>query len=246
MADANSVTSGLATLGASGWVPNASWAAQNAVPVTPAVTTWANRALFQTQVGRQVRFSDVGSGDAGTGGGNVFWWSGTKWKPIGSNILLDAIDTPNTSIADATEQQLNGNHQLLPAGLINNGDRLLILLTASKNNTAETCTIRLRFGPTGTAADPVIATITTLAGANQSLGSQLEFKRLSATSLQKEGNADTSVSFGGAIAVAFPAPVAVSNMDSNAMYLSITSQMSVGAELCTIQNYTLNLFATDN
>lgn len=239
------VSANLATLGASGWVTNANWAAQTAVPVLPQAAVWANRANFQT-VGRQVRFTDIGAGDAGTGGGNVMYWSGTKWKPIGSNILLDAIDTPNVAVANASEQQLNPNHQLLPAGLIQNGDRLLILLSVSKDNTAETCTVRLRFGPLGTVADPVIATIASLAGALQTLGCQLEFKRTSATTLQKEGNADTSVSFGGPNAGAFPAAVAVANMDSTAMYLTISSQMSVGAEIATAQNYTLNLFATDS
>jgi hypothetical protein len=245
MADANSVSPNLATLGAAGWVPNANWGAINGVPVAPQSALWANRAQFQS-LGRQVRFTDVGPSESGIGGGNILYWTGTRWKPVGSNVLLDAIDTPNVAAANAAEQQLNPNHVAVNAGLLQDGDRLRILLTASKNNTAETCTIRLRYGPLGTTADPVVATVTTLAGASQSLGIQMELKRLSATTIQKEGSADTSNSFGGASASAFPAAVTVSDMGVNPMFMSVTTQMSVGAEIATLQNFTLDLFATDS
>jgi len=239
------VSANLATLGANGWVPNANWGAINAVPVVPQSALWANRAQFQ-QLGRQVRFTDVGPSESGNGGGNLLYWTGVRWKPVGSNLLLDAIDTPNVAAANAAEQQLNPNHVAVNAGLVQDGDRFRVLLTASKNNTAETCTIRLRYGPLGTTSDPVLATVSTLAGANQSLGVQLEFKRTGATTLQKEGNADTSSSFGGATTVAFPAAVTVSDMGTNPMFMSITTQMSVGAEIATLQNYTLDFFATDS
>jgi len=211
----------------------------------PLSAVWANRALYQT-AGAIVRFTDVGPSESGTGGGNFFYWNGTRWKPSGSNVLLDAVDTPNSSVANTTEQSLTPNRVAIPAGVIGNFDRLLVRITASKNNTADTCTVRVRFGPLGTVADPVLATITTLAGANQTLGVILEFKRLSATSIQKQGNADSSNSFSGANGAAFPAPVAVSDMDANPMFLTISEQMTTGTEVATLQNYTLEQFATDS
>lgn len=245
MADANSVSPNLATLGVSGWVANANWGAINAVPVVPQAALWANRAQFQ-QLGRQVRFTDVGPSESGTGGGNLLYWNGTRWKPAGSNVLIDAVDTPNSSVANTTEQSLTPNRVAIPVGVIGNFDRLLTRITASKNNTADTCTVRVRFGPLGTVADPILATITTLAGASQTLGCILEFKRLSATSLQKQGNADTSNSFSGANASAFPAAVAVSDMDATPMFMTISEQMTTGTEIATLQNYTLELYATDS
>jgi hypothetical protein len=239
------VSANLATLGPTGWVTNANWGAINGVPIIPQSALWANRAQFQS-LGRQVRFTDVGPSESGTGGGNLLYWTGVRWKPVGSNLLLDAIDTPNVAAANAAEQQLNPNHVAANAGLVQDGDRLCILLTLSKNNAVETCTVRLRYGPLGTTADPVLATITTLAGASQSIGVMLEFKRTSATTLQKEGSADTSNSFGGASASAFPAAVTVSDMGTNPMFMSVTTQMSVGTEIATLQNYTLDLFATDS
>jgi len=245
MADANTVSPSLATLGASGWVPNANWGAINAVPVVPQAALWANRAQFQ-QLGRQVRFTDVGPSESGLGGGNILYWTGTRWKPVGSNMLLDSIDTPNVAAANAAEQQLNPNHVAVNAGLLQDGDRLRISLTASKNAGTEACTIRLRYGPLGTTADALLATVVSLSGANQSTGVQLEFKRTSSTTLQKEGNADTSTSFAGGVTGAFPAAVTVSDMGITPMFMSITTQMSVGAEIATLQNYTLDHFATDS
>jgi hypothetical protein len=211
----------------------------------PLSAVWASRALYQT-AGAIVRFTDVGPSESGTGGGNFFYWNGARWKPVGSNVLLDAVDTPNTSVANTTEQSLTANRVAIPAGVIGNFDRVLLRATVSKNNTADTCTLRVRFGPLGTVADPILATITTLAGANQSFGTPLEFKRLSATSMQKEGNADTSNSFGGANANAFPAAVAVSDMDANPMFFTLSEQMTTGTETATLQNLTVELFATDS
>jgi hypothetical protein len=35
-------------------------------------------------------------------------------------------------------------------------------------------------------------------------------------------------------------------MGTNPMFMSVTTQMSVGTEIATLQNYTLDLFATDS
>lgn len=239
------VSSNLATLGASGWVPNANWGAINGVPVTPQAATWATRASYQ-QLGRAMRFTDVGGGTLAAGGGTVWIWNGTRWKPQNGNVLLDAIDTANPAVASAAEQQLNPNHAAIPAGVIQQFDRLWLRLSASKDAAVDTCTLRLRFGPLGTTADPVLTTITALAGTGVSLGVFEEFKRITATSIQKQGNANSASSFNGADTGAFPAAVAVSDMDANIMYFSLTSQLPGGTEIATIQNYTLELYATDS
>lgn len=211
----------------------------------PLVTTWAARPAA-TNNGSLARFTDVGGGTGSTGGGSLFYSNGTRWKPVNGGALLDAVDTTNTSVANTTEQQLNPNHIVIPAGVIGDYDRLRIKLTLSKSAAVDTSTVRLRFGPLGTVADPVLTTITGLAAANQSYGAQIDFKRVSATSLQKLGNADPSTGFNGAVASVITSTVAVSSMDSNPMYLTISSQMTGGTETVSLVDFTMFLDATDS
>jgi hypothetical protein len=213
--------------------------------VVPQSALWANRAQFQ-QLGRQVRFTDVGGGNPGPSGGNIMWWNGSNWKPVNGNFLLDGIDTKNDGIANTADQNLNPNAVAVQAGLMRDFDRLRLWPTIIKSGASDTATIRLRYGPTKTAAEPIIATIPALAGANQSYGTILEFKRLSATTLQKQGNADASSNYSGASAGAIPAAVTVANMDSNDMFFSIWAQMTAGTEFASVNDYTLELWASDN
>lgn len=212
---------------------------------TPAML-WANRpAATAANVGRQARFTDVG-GNLGTGGGNFYFSNGTRWKPMNGSIVLDSVDTANAGIANTAEQQLNPNHIIIPAAVIGDFDRLRLWVSMSKSSTIDSTTIRIRFGPLGTVADPILSTVTTLATTNQSLGFLTEFKRQNSTTMQKQGNASTDVSYNGANAGAYPVGVTVSDMNLNGMYLSITSQLTGGTEIVTLQDYTLELYATDS
>lgn len=210
-------------------------------------SAWASRpAVSSVPLRTMLWMTDVGAGTNNLGGGSLFFTNSTRWKPVNSGVLLDAVDTTNTSIANTTEQNLNPNRIGIPGGVIGNFDRLRLWVSLSKSGTVDSTTLQIKFGPLGTIADPSIGTITTLATTNQSIGFLLEYKRLSATTIQKQGNASTDVSFNGASAGAFPAAVTVANMDNNAMFLSITSQMTTGVETVSLQDYTLELYATDS
>lgn len=212
---------------------------------SPIVTTWALRPAAANNP-NIVRFSDVGGGTGNTGGGNLFYSNGVRWKPINGVALLDAVDTANTSIANTAEQQLNPNHIVIPAALVGDYDRLRIKMTLTKSGAVDTATVRLRFGPLGTTADPLIAASIVLTGTNQSYGALIDFKRTGATTLQKLGNGDISSSFGGLLAGVIAAPVTVSSMTSNPMYLTISSQMTTGVETVSVSDYTLYLDTTDS
>lgn len=215
-------------------------------PIAAQAMLWAARPAAASSTGRIVRFTDVGGGQAKNGGGNYLFSTGTRWKVLGGSCLLDGVDTPNTSVANATEQQLNPNFAQIPAGVIGLYDRLRLWLTLGKSGGSDSSTIRLRLGPLGTVADPVIAVISSLATTNQSYGTLMEFKRVSATGVQKMGNADPSSSYNGASTAPLSASVTVSDMDANIMVLSITSQMSGGTETVTLQDYTLEIQSTDS
>lgn len=220
--------------------------ATNAQPSGFAATTWALRpSPTAANNGAIIRFTDVG-GNAGNGGGNFFFSTGARWKPISADAMLDAIDTPNSSIANTTEQQLNTSHILIPAGVIQDFDRLRVRISLSKSSTVDTATIRFRFGPLGTIADPVIATITSLATTSISCGALVDFKRASSTTIQKLGSASPDQAYNGASAGAFPSPTTVSDMNANGMFFSITSQMTTGTETVTVQDYTLDFCPTDS
>lgn len=228
------------TLTGSGWLCNMNQTEPTAAPVY----TWATRPAAAGRTGAQIRISDVGGGNPTTGEGTVFVSDGKRWKPLNKETLLDAIDTANAGTAVATEQQLNPNHAPLPAGLLGDFDRLMVQLSVSKNGATDGVTLRLRFGPLGTVADPVIATIA-VAAANQSYGTVMTFKRLSATTLEQEGNGDPSASFNGPSTLAAPSAVVVSSMDVNTMYMSVTAQMGTGAEIPTVRDYTMRMVASE-
>lgn len=206
---------------------------------------WAARPSASQFNGAIIRITDVGGGNPTGGGGNYFFSNGTRWKPLNGSIILDAVDTANSSIANTAEQNLNPTHDPIPAGVLGDFDRLRLRMSWSKVGTVGNTTIRVRYGPLGTTADPLLVGITDLSGTSISGGYFIDFKRASATTLQKLGNGNTVQSYTGASAVAYPAPVVVSSMDANIMFLSISSQNDA-SEIVTLQDYTLEDFATDS
>lgn len=213
-----------------------------ATDVAPVSALWADRAPLQTQVGRQVRFTDVGGGSGNVSGGTTMIWNGTRWRPLSGVVTLDAIDTANVGTTGTAEQQLNPNRIAIPAGLMVNGDRIRVITSASKSGASDSCTLRLRFGANGTVADTLLTTISSLAASNQSYNDIFDYKRISATQVQQQGNQ----TFKGASVAAYPAAITVANMDSNAMFLTISGQMATGTtEVPTVQNYTLEWYPTD-
>jgi len=220
--------------------------ASGSSPIAFPAYTWAAKPAAASSSGQIIRITDVSAGQSGTGGGALFISNGVRWKPLNGEVVIDGIDTANDGIANTAENIVTPTSVVIPAGLLANYDKLKLLLTASKNGVSDTCTIRLLWGSTGTVADAAIGQITALAGGNQSFGSMFVFKRISATTIQKMGSADTAGGFTGASLTAFPAPVTVQNMDSNAMRLTITMRMTNGTELPTIQDMQLTLSASDN
>jgi hypothetical protein len=91
--------------------------------------------------------------DIGVGGSH--WYSdGTRWRAVGGRITLFEMQTQVSS---------NNNFEVvlqrfgrLPANFLQSKDRLLINISASKNNALDTTTFQIRVGTAGTTADPSI------------------------------------------------------------------------------------------
>lgn len=211
----------------------------------PPPFTWATKPSAAANLGLLIRITDVGSGTSGTGGGTLWISNGTRWKLENNNGLIDAIDTANSSISNTAEQNLNPNHNLIPAGVILDNDRFYIEFSASKLAALSSATFRLRLGALGTVSDTaILATMADMTTTNQGASYRLGFKRINSTTIQRLGNGNTTNSYSGATVTAAPT-IAVSNLDSIAQYLSLTAQVDI-ADVVTIIDYTFLLASTDS
>lgn len=214
-------------------------------PVINQSALWADRAAYQFQ-GNTVRFTDIG-GNSGAGGGSFFFYTNTRWKATNGQALLDAVDTPNSGITGVSEQNLNPNAIIIPAGVIQGNDRLYLRIKAGKSGSTDAATINVRIGSTKTATDALIAALT-MSAANRSIGCVLDLKRVDATSIIR-GGANINDSMGGPANTAYPSAVTLAggdSFDANALYLTIWQVMGGVADTITLQDYTLTLESTDS
>ena len=200
-------------------------------------STFANLATAfpaGSNSGRICRITDMNNA--------LFESNGTRWKPINSLALIGSLDT-DTSMSGTAETIMY--QRSLPASILQNGDRLRVYFTASKSGVSETATYALRLGTSGTIADPVIQTFAALATTQISTGVLQEFKRLSATTIRKLGAGNSATSFAaGGVVTALATPVAVSSMDSNPMFLSLTIVSNAAAETITVNDFIVELLSS--
>ena len=205
---------------------------------------WSQRPSASLYPGAAFRFTDVG-GHGGDGGGNYFFSNGTRYKPVNGSITLDTIDTFNTGVTGVAEQQLNPNHIIIPAGVIQGFDRIRFWLGFSKSGTTDTATLNIRLGSAGVVTDTLLAAIA-IQATTLSAGFFMEFKRQSATTVQKQGSANALLSYAGESTSAYPGAVTVQNLDTLAQYVSIGCVMGGTTDTPTLQDLTIELFSTDS
>lgn len=138
MADANSVTPALATLGGSGWTPSGD-ARYGGVLSNMWIGTWANRPLTGTiPIGQELLVTDLGLAP-----GMLVQWDGTRWIPCGPQVLARS-SVAISGAANITENTLVT--VTVPAGLlgINGSIRCRGALWSCTNN-VNAKTIRARY-----------------------------------------------------------------------------------------------------
>lgn len=200
------------------------------IPVSIGPCVFAALPTASVATGIVAKVSDVG------GSGGSLWVSdGARWKPLNGSLQLYTMPVRNTT-SGVTEALLG--QVFVPAGVLQNGDRLELKMSFSKSGTSETATIRLRIGTAGTTVDSLIASSNALVTTNISMESRLKYRRQTATSVQKLG---TSASFtgveGSVTNGAFPAANTVPNMDTSGVYFSITGAMSSTVEVCALEDF---------
>lgn len=187
-----------------------------------------------TYQGRVVRVTDVNRA--------LFESNGTRWKPVNGRAVIGTLDTDWTGVTGTAEQI--AYQRTIPAGLIRNGDALLITGGFGKSGTSETTTIQLRLGAAGTTADTSILTTSPLATTNITHGMYLEFRRQSATSIQRGMNGATQNPFGASASARGSATTLASSLDSVNQTLTLTMTQSSTAEVPSAWGFRVELISS--
>lgn len=208
-------------------------AGQTEIDLIAGPYTWATLPSASSLSGKTALVSDVGSG------GSLWKSNGSRWFVVGGSVILgQVVDRPSTSGVTTT----NIGSILIPAGVIQDGDRLRCTFALSKSGASETATLSLRFGSLNTVSDASFFSTGGFTSTNQSLGTFVDVRRKSATSMQKLGNGQTmSNAYSGPTTAAFPSAVTVENMDSTAMYLHLMCAMSSTVEVVTLEDMLVEL-----
>ena len=145
---------------------------------------------------------------------------GSVLLPSLGATTLKTLNAPSASIANTETIVFQ---YLVPANLLRVGDRLRLWFTESKSGTTDIANMRVRLGAAGTTADALLFSAGVLAATSRAGGWILDFKLVSATTIQQLGSSNTGqvVGYGQIGAPAFPAAVTITDASANALYLSV-------------------------
>lgn len=201
-------------------------------------TTWANRpALTAFPAFSPIVFTDIGASATTANKGTAWYHDNTSWRPVGGCAMLYTLGSAfQDKLTNVTTEEIKGQ-VLIPAGLWATVDhKILVRHTLTKSGTSNTATYTIRLGTAGTTSDTLI--IAAAAGSPTGTSRQGQndryFVRDSATTVNQpfSGNAayDTTT--------ATPTTsVTVSNMDSNALYLSMGIYVATGTETTQLRQF---------
>ena len=190
-------------------------------PVTEMTAATMLALSPSSYTGRTVRLTDVNRA--------VYESTGTRWRPQSGRAVIGSLDTDWTGVAGASEQIVW--QRTLPAGLLRNGDTLFTTGGFGKSGASETCTVQLRIGAAGTTADTSIIATAPLATTNVSYGMYLEFRRNTATSMQRSLSGATQNPLGATTSARGSATTLASSLDSVNQFLTLTMTQSSTVEV---------------
>lgn len=176
----------------------------------------------------------------------LFRSDGTSWRPLAPcDIVVDLPVSPSAGAANTTEQVLR--QFTLPAGLLMGCRYFVAKVLVAKSGAAETATIRLRLGSnvTGGLGDQAILTNnSTLAGTARAAAVEASFFASSSTQvrgLARDSAFGVGAFIAGSTTTTYPTNFSVPDMAANVLTLSVTAQMSVGAETATVAHVILTV-----
>ncbi len=178
------------------------------------------------------------------GQGYIYFVSdGTYWRPYGGEQKLYVLDAPINMAVNALAQKLISIP--IPPGLIVDGRSYIKTVIGADKllGTTDTLTVSQRIGPLNTDSDPVFVS-TTVATTNISAGITSEGGRLSSTTFQKHGAADSGATnpLSSTSATARAAAITTGNFDSSVNYLNVWGQMTTGStEYGQVHSFTVEI-----
>lgn len=155
------------------------------------------------------------------------------WRPFGGRQLALRLPAPigraNASGQTGTEEAMPGGQWTFPIGILGaNGMGFEWVASADKTGVANSPTLRARFGPLGTTADPTLFGPWTFATTTVGQGGFGAANRDSATSLRLEGSGAVGAQdrFNGGSTTARPAAITTGNLNVSggaANFLTLTT-----------------------
>jgi hypothetical protein len=162
---------------------------------------------------------------------DVIYYPGAGFITAGNPVSVAGRILSNvTPSAGSSEQILHSN--FFPIASLRDFERLAISGAIAKNGTTDTPTIRIRIGATGTTADTVVLT-NSMGASNLTCSLNVIFMRASTTALLGMGARNSVSPF--AIGATAYLDVSLSNMDANAFYVTLTSQLSGLTDTVTLR-----------
>lgn len=232
-------------------ISNGAIAADRLIMITRAQLTWAQLQLRTDLLA--LEGAEI----------NVVDWPatvGSQWKVVrdpafsadttglaGSMLLVPISDiqvnsaAPLSAVANISEQ---GLYQFsLPPGLLNTRRKIRFYYGIEKASTVDTLTFRIRMGVLGTFGDAILLTNTEVATTTRSTGRTVEFCRADSTHLRQLGGYNGSGSYNGGSTVGGTVSSAVGNLDNTTNFITVTTQMTTGAEVAQVDNFQMTLIA---
>ena len=197
--------------------------------ITPETILYANLPAAGANTWRIYMVTDIGIG------GSLWFSDGSRWKPVGGRVTLDVANT--LPVVTGTVETITHQYTI-PAGLLQDGDVLVLERHDNKSAAVETLTSRARLGTTGTTADALISANGGAATDYALLSKLMRTSNTVLTVLTIGANSQwkspyTQLTAGDS--------VTVPNMQSNNLILSQTMVLSVGAETTYISTLRISI-----
>jgi hypothetical protein len=163
---------------------------------------------------------------------DVIYYPGAGFITAGNPVSVASRALSDVTPSAGTSEQIL-HSAFFPIASMRDFERLVVNGAIAKNGTTDTPTIRLRIGATGTTADTVVLTNNSLGASNLVCSVNVIFMRASATAMRGMGvrNAVTPAGIGATAYL----DAALSNMDANAFYVTLTSQLSGSTDTVTLR-----------
>jgi hypothetical protein len=154
---------------------------------------------------------------------------------VSRNYAIDNLATAGA--ASATEQILK--QVTIPGSVLLAAKSFSIRVLWAKNGVVDACTCRIRLGPLGTTADPILCSHAHLGAAQRTVTTESVFTAFNSTTIRLMTVVNTTNYTVGTSGVATPVDVTVSDLSTSNMILTLSIQPAGATDIPTIANFWL-------